>query len=245
MNKYINQSGIGYMFNYIKDKFKIRLGKSTILSINDWENRQLKDELDFWKEPDKFEPLGTYSDRQEKYYKINKNMFSNLKMNFEGKIICDIGCGPYLGFLPYTKAKTKFAIDPLIEEYNNIEQYSLFYNQHQDIILLNVLAEKIPLISNYVDACYCMNSLDHMVDPYQALKEMIRILKKGGYFALSVDINGTPDHPHKILEKDLDKYLLDGEFEIIEKRCSSKIESSWPKEFNIPLYVFQGYKLRN
>ena len=59
---------------------------------------------------------------------------------------------------------------------------------------------------------------------------------------MAVDIGGTPGHPHKILEKDLDKVLLNGKFEIIEKECSPEIESSWPKELKISVYVFQGIK---
>ena len=63
----------------------------------------------------------------------------------------------------------------------------------------------------------------------------------GNGYSLSVDTNGTPDHPHIILEKDLDKVLLN-RFNVLERRCSSSIKSSWPEEMKIPVYVFQGVK---
>ncbi|MBW1784329.1 MAG: class I SAM-dependent methyltransferase, partial [Deltaproteobacteria bacterium] len=102
----------------------------------------------------------------------------------------------------------------------------------------------IPLPSESVDACICTNALDHMYSPYDALKEMYRIIKPGGYFALAVDIGGTPDHPIAIKEDDLEAYLTAEHFDIIEKRCSSNIRSTWPDELKIPLYVFQGNKVR-
>ncbi|MBI4232787.1 class I SAM-dependent methyltransferase [Candidatus Peregrinibacteria bacterium] len=217
--------------NYLRKRFF----RKKPLSKQDWEERQMKDELAFWKNPSKFEPLGNYPSVKEKYLSINKKMFNNLRTSFKGGIVCDVGCGPYGGLLPLIHAKHKIGLDPLANAYQQI------IKNNEDFIFINSPGEKIPFCNGTLDAVFCVNALDHARDPYQVLREIYRILKRGGYFAFSVDIGGTPQHPHLLLEKDLNKELLD-KFAVIQHECSTNIKSSWPDELNIPLYVFQGTK---
>lgn len=105
------------------------------------------------------------------------------------------------------------------------------------------MAERIPLKPQSVDAVYCINALDHFQSPYEALEEALKILKPGGYLALSTDVDGTPGHPCKILAQDLDEFLVNsGRFTLLERRCSTDIGSSWPSDMGIPLFAFQGIK---
>jgi FkbM family methyltransferase len=163
-------------------------------------------------------------------------MFTGLKTDFDGGVVCEIGCGPFGGMLPLVEAKVKYAIDPLINEYLSVE------HDLEGMKLIAACGEEIPLADESVDACYCINTLDHMYNPSRALQEIYRILKPGGYFAFAVDIGGTPKHPLVIYEKDLDEYLTASNYDILEKKCGTNIPSTWPASMKIPLYVFQGTK---
>ncbi len=200
-----------------------------------WEKFQIEHELDFWENNQKHDSLDGFASFKEKYFHRNKNKFNNVRLDFTGGAIIEIGCGPDAGFLPFTNAKLKIGLDPLAKE------YSKNYKVNSDILMIHSIAEDIPLLSESIDACYCINALDHMIRPYKVLREIYRILKPGAYLAFSVDIGGTKGHPVKIFEKDLDNFFEKHPFKIIERECSPE-NSAWGKESGIPLYVFQGYK---
>lgn len=201
-----------------------------------WSERQASDELEFWKNPELFESLEGYPDYRSRLIDITKNMFVKLPTNFQNMTVCEIGGGAYAGLLSLIHADNKIMIDPLVPEYLNLE------HDFSGVTCIAGCAEDIPLGSASVDACICTNALDHMYRPYDALKEILRILKPGGYFALAVDTGGTPGHPIAIEKEDLDKYLSEEYFEILEQKCSSDIRSTWPASLQIPVYVFQGKK---
>jgi SAM-dependent methyltransferase len=200
-----------------------------------WEKRQLGEELDYWKNPTKYEPLEGHKTMKERLLSININMFNGLKRTFHNGVVCEIGCGPYGGLLPKIKAKTKFGLDPLANEYKKL-------HSEPEIIMLKSIAEEMPFTDSSLDAVFCVNALDHVLNPSKVINEIYRVLKKGGYLALSVDVDGTPGHPHVIKEKYLDRKLK-GKYKVIEKKCSGEIKSSWNADLEIPLYVFQGLKI--
>ncbi len=201
-----------------------------------WQKFQIEHELDFWGNNSKYDSLDGFASFKEKYFTRNKNKFDNIKLDFPGCTIIDVGCGPDGGFLPFANAKIKIGLDPLAKD------YAKNYKIDDGILMISSIAEAIPLLSNSIDACYCINTLDHVMRPYKVLSEIYRILKKNAYFAFSVDIGGTKRHPIKIYEKDLDNFFKKHLFGIVERKCIPEI-SPWGKEANIPLYVFQGYKI--
>ena len=201
-----------------------------------WEKFQIEHELDFWNNNSKYDSLDGFKSFREKYFFRNKNKFQSIRLDFPDSTVIDIGCGPDGGFLPFVKAKLKIGLDPLAKD------YAKKYPVDSDILMISSVAEDIPLLSDSIDVCYCINALDHVMRPYKILDEIYRILKSGGYFAFSVDIGGSKGHPIKLYEKDLDNFFNKKNFRIIERECSTK-GSAWGEEANIPLYVFQGYKL--
>lgn len=201
-----------------------------------WQKFQVEHELDFWNNNFKYDTLNGFSTFREKYFFRNKSKFENIKLDFPDSIVIDIGCGPDGGFLPFVKAKVKIGLDPLAKEYTRN------YRVADDILMISSMAEDIPLLANSIDVCYCINALDHVMKPYAVLEEIYRILKKGGYFAFSVDVGGAKGHPIKIYEKDLNDFFKKHPFRIIEKKSTTEA-SPWGKEANIPLYVLQGYRL--
>lgn len=141
-----------------------------------WKKRQNTDEISYWFEWVPKNRPEQYNNKDKFHFEINKNMFTNLNLNFEGGRVLDVGCGPF-GMLPYVKARAKIGIEPLVEEFNRKGAYE------NDVVILKTIAENIPLPSEFVDAVYCMNALDHFHKPYKALDEIFRVLKKGGVFS--------------------------------------------------------------
>jgi SAM-dependent methyltransferase len=100
-----------------------------------------------------------------------------------GKLI-DIGCGdmPYKNFL-LKKVKEYDSID--------IERRVKDVKFIGDIHNMNVLMDKT------YDTAICLEVLEHIKDPFKALKEIHRILKKDGYLIISVPhLSRLHEEPH-------------------------------------------------
>ncbi len=61
------------------------------------------------------------------------------------------------------------------------------YPSRKEVIKCNVDEEKLPFPNNYFDIVYSRNLLEHLKNPWFALKEMKRVLKKGGRLILITD----------------------------------------------------------
>lgn len=96
------------------------------------------------------------------------------------KIVC-IG-GAFADDLPHVNSCYKFNIDHLAHEYVKLLPEILQANTHH----IACISEKMPFRDNYADFVYSRNSLDHVCNPVQTLKEIHRILKPQGKFLLSV-----------------------------------------------------------
>lgn len=107
-----------------------------------------------------------------------------------GKIL-DIGCGDG-GLLVLSKKKEQFI------SYYGIDLAKVVVNrakkqvekQTGDIkncfFMQANLDEKLPFKSNFFDAVTCIAVLEHIFDPYFGIKEINRVLKKGGHIILEV-----------------------------------------------------------
>jgi SAM-dependent methyltransferase len=61
------------------------------------------------------------------------------------------------------------------------------YPKRRDVIKVNLDEEKLPFPDNYFDEVYSRNLLEHLRNPGFAIKEIVRVLKKGGKFVLVTD----------------------------------------------------------
>jgi len=69
----------------------------------------------------------------------------------------------------------------------NILELKQVYNPHKiNTILLRAIGEDIPIISNTFNSIDLLGTIDHLVDPSQALKELHRVSKKGAQLIISV-----------------------------------------------------------
>lgn len=151
----------------------------------------------------------------KKYLYFNK---LNEMCKFDNhKKFLDIGCG--ISTVLHCISSNSFGLDPLADEYNKV------YNYPKRIKLKRGFAEKIPFKNNSFDIIFCTNTLDHTSDPEKSLKEIQRILKKLGFFILTVETFNQPKprdpaHPHSFSESTL-KSLIKPYFKIIwQKRIN-------------------------
>ena len=114
---------------------------------------------------------------------------------FEGKVVVDIGPGP-LGFPDACPAALAIGVEPLAEP---LAEHDLLLPDSRALYLA-IGAERIPLLSQSVDVVLARNSLDHVDDPEQVLREAQRLLRPGGTLILNFDIEHAPTatEPHTL-----------------------------------------------
>lgn len=92
-------------------------------------------------------------------------------------IIVDLGCGPLAPFFDYlkkqkVKIKSYIGIDPLVSVKNKREK--------EVKLIKKPVNKKIPLKSNLADFVVAHAVLEHLDNPQETLREMIRITKTKG-----------------------------------------------------------------
>lgn len=146
--------------------------------------------LRYWKKRKKAE--GGLSNQHYKYFYTTQFVLD--ESYYKNKILLDIGCGPR-GSLEWAyMAHRRIGLDPLANEYLRIGA-----NQHKMEYIASS-AENIPLKDAECDAVFSFNSLDHVFDVGETLKEIKRITRPGGLFLLLVEVNhpSTSTEPHTL-----------------------------------------------
>lgn len=126
--------------------------------------------------------------------------------NFSGKLVADFGCGPR-GSLAWVDAKAAIGIDVLASRYaeefpDDIKSHGMIYVTSTETV--------IPIASDSIDILFTMNALDHVKNLDAMCDEMCRILKPGGLFCASFNLNEppTPEEPQQLTEALLQNALL-------------------------------------
>ena len=163
------------------------------------ENKQ-KNEIDFWKT--------LYSGKDDYFCfrredGLNKMKFFDGLIDREG-IGIDVGCGLVSVF---SRMDNKIvAIDPLLEEYNEI-----VVDNASNIKYLCASGEDIPFSDGFFDYAFCVNVIDHTPNPEKMASEIKRVVKDGGliYFEVNFDDMLSPCH-YALWNKELvNKYFGD------------------------------------
>ncbi len=154
-----------------------------------------ENELHYWKERKKAEGVLT-NKHYEHFYTTHFGLTASY---YENKIILDIGCGPRGSLIWASMASRRIGLDPLAKEY-----LRLGARNHQ-MEYINAPSEAIPLMDSECDAVFSFNSLDHVEDVHQTLKEIKRVTRPGGIFLLLVEVNHPPTQcePHRLRPKKL------------------------------------------
>jgi SAM-dependent methyltransferase len=164
---------------------------------------KLRTELCYWK----------------KVYRSNGNKFNNswyinimLPMSGEttdsflkDKVVADFGCGPAGSLTWAGSAKERIGIDVLADQYS--EYFDL--TKH-NMTYINSSETHIPLEDNTVDVLYTLNAMDHTKYFDIMSKECLRILKPGGLFIGSFNLNEKPSacEPQMLTESVVQENIL-------------------------------------
>ena len=135
---------------------------------------------------------------------------------YKNKKILDIGCGPR-GSLEWADiALERIGLDPLATKY-----LKLGADKHR-MTYIEAPAENIPFEENHFDVVSSFNSLDHVDDIDQTIKEIKRVLCSGGIFLLITDLNheSTVTEPMTFSWDIVKKFSP--EFEILEEKHYEK-----------------------
>jgi SAM-dependent methyltransferase len=138
----------------------------------------------------------------------------------EGKIVADFGCGPRGSLVWASSALLRIGIDVLADRYadeftDNIISHGMIYLKSTENV--------IPLPSDFVDVVFTLNSIDH-VDNFPVMcKEIIRVLKPGGEFLGSFNLEepASPCEPQQLNERIIKDNLLNN-MEVQSYRITKK-----------------------
>lgn len=146
----------------------------------------------------------------------------------DNKIILDFGCGPRGSLAWATTAKLRIGADVLIPTYlKNFGQTMIKHN----MLYLTSTEEHIPVPADTIDILFTINSLDHTDNLNTMCSELLRILKPGGIFVGSFNLNEPisicePQTLNEnILENNLFKFLNTKNIKVAYKGKSQTYEN--------------------
>ena len=164
--------------------------------------------------------------------------------HFVDKTVVEIGCGP-AGISTVLRAKLKVGLDPLVRDYQ--KDFNINTEECEYVL---AMGENIPIRDGSIDVVFCVNVLDHVMDPNWVLSEADRVLDRNGILILGATIHSEVSveasalvsnwsepfkkiyrglnefgrrrvaHPHRFRDEDLFKTIKGHGYEI--ERCMMK-----------------------
>lgn len=107
--------------------------------------------------------------------KLSSSAFNDMRL-------LDIGAGPMPSAEAFRSAWI-YALDPLYSQYTNAGFPLHYYDRTR---FVNAYSESIPIPRDYFDAVISVNAIDHVNDFQLTAKEIRRVLKPNGLFAMHV-----------------------------------------------------------
>jgi SAM-dependent methyltransferase len=143
-------------------------------------NLKYEEELTYWEE--RYAKEGNKLGH-ENYKELMLLISGKTEEFFSDKIVADFGCGPRGSLLWMTNASIRIGIDVLVEQYMalGIANHNVAYVRSSET--------EIPLPTGYVDVIFTINSIDHVLCVDRMLDEIFRVLRPGGLFAASLNLD--------------------------------------------------------
>jgi arsenite methyltransferase len=184
------------MKNYLHSKF----------DLNSDELMEVFDELPFWAAPFGIKLIDKVALRK-------------------GIRALDIGFGA--GF-PLTKLAMRlgnsckvYGIDPWAAAIKRARKKIAFYGI-ENIEILEGVAEEIPFATDSIDLIVSNNGINNVADLGKVLSECSRVMKQGGQFVLTMNLNNTMLEFYNILEEFLQKSNMQAEIETMNQQIYKK-----------------------
>jgi len=179
--------------------------KRIIRPINKYLVKKYDSELSFWRgrlEIDKGKFVNSH------YRRLMLAMAEESSDDFlNGKIVADFGCGPRGSLVWASSAFLRIGIDVLADIYadeftDNITSHGMIYLKSTENV--------IPMPSDFVDVMFTLNAIDHVDNFTSMCKEIIRVLKPGGLFIGSFNLEEPASfcEPQQLNEKIIRENLL-------------------------------------
>jgi len=142
--------------------------------------------------------------------------------SFEGKKVLDLGCGPNGGLIDFIGCE-KYGADHLLDQYKEIG-YPL--DKH-GIKYYDTKSENLPFEDSFFDIVVCVNALDHVDNLEITIKEISRVLKRGGSFLSQLNFRPSPALTEPIVfnKNSLEDLFLKYEMEITKIQFQYSIPS--------------------
>ena len=109
----------------------------------------------------------------------------------ESKVL-DAGCGPAGIFMIFTQQETT-AFDPLLDAYE--QDLPHFNREDYPTIQFSTASLENYTATNFYDAVFCINAINHVKDIKTATTRLVETAKKGAKMVISIDT-----HNHKWLQ---------------------------------------------
>lgn len=146
---------------------------------------------------------------------------------FLDKDVLEVGCTPFSLIHGMSRSCFKVGIDPLASS----NKFKEFYQGGTFVHHTAGMAEHLPFRDNSFDVVLCINTLDHVLDPYLGLKEIVRVLRGEGSALLVVHTFSLPrlvmplltyfdQHPHHFSNGDVAFLISESGAEV--KYCRSR-----------------------
>jgi SAM-dependent methyltransferase len=124
-----------------------------------------------------------------------------------GQIVADFGCGPRGSLVWARPASLRIGIDVLADRY--ADEFTTNILSH-GMVYLKCTEHVIPLPSGFVDVMFTLNAIDH-VDNFETMcSEIIRVIRPGGLFigSFNLEEHPTPTEPQQLSELIINETLL-------------------------------------
>lgn len=162
-------------------------------------------EVGFWRMRFR-EDKGAFKNKH--YKQLMLGMANEENDNFlKGKVVVDFGCGPR-GSLAWTQAPSvRLGVDVLVDYYMAFFGPAML---NHGMIYVKSTENYIPIPSESVDVVISMNSMDHVENLDAMAAECLRILKPGGSFIGSFNLNepSSPTEPLTLNEDILNRLIV-------------------------------------
>ena len=132
-------------------------------------------------------------------------------------VVADFGCGPRGSLCWATQARERIGIDVLADAYKHLGAAK------HNIRYVRSTETEIPLPDGSVDVLFTLNAMDHVHNLAPMCGELLRILKPGGTFIGSFNLDEEPgvSEPQTLTPELLDRHLL-GHLTLHSRRVALK-----------------------